>query len=192
LQDSIDWNIRKALTIENIQSSFSGAEFDLYGGAGSDCGVYLPQFPIGDTLLVRFDSIGWSYNFLSICGVNYLRYSNGKLFGPIYSNAYDSVDYNVFKSTFDICIAHITKTDDEPDQKLSVFPNPAQDQINISIEGLQINAIQLFNVHGQILLTEPNHELKRTSLDIGHLSSGIYFLKVLIGEDEVTRKIVVL
>ena len=58
----------------------------------------------------------------------------------------------------------------------TVFPNPADDFINIS--GLQLNeSIYIFNMNGQIVLTYTATG-KDEKLSVGHFPSGIYFVYV--------------
>jgi hypothetical protein len=71
---------------------------------------------------------------------------------------------------------------DAASENFSVFPNPANDKINVSISGMD-NAqirVELFDLLGKsVYLNSGKSELDYLStIDIGHLSSGIYLLKV--------------
>jgi hypothetical protein len=61
---------------------------------------------------------------------------------------------------------------------LSVYPNPADNQLTVSLNAFPAD-IQLYDVSGRILLQTKTYT-ESTQLDISSCSSGIYFLKVMI------------
>jgi hypothetical protein len=72
---------------------------------------------------------------------------------------------------------------------LQVYPNPAQGQRYLSISG-EINGnmkLSLINSTGQIIWVRELGLLNSTSmtypLQIGHLSAGLYILRIDIGEN---------
>jgi type IX secretion system substrate protein/AhpC/TSA family protein len=77
----------------------------------------------------------------------------------------------------------------------NIYPNPATEKINIEIN-LKQNSnvkIRLYNAAGQLekiidkgLLTEGNHNIE---VDVNRLNNGLYFAKVSIGNESVTKKI---
>lgn len=80
---------------------------------------------------------------------------------------------------------------DAANAAISVFPNPAVNQVNVQIDnGLDVKAIEVYDVVGQLvqridaLRTESLH-----SLDISELNEGLYFANILGKDDEwvVTR-----
>ena len=67
-------------------------------------------------------------------------------------------------------------TSNEP---LSIFPNPAHDQLTIRFAGNAITRITVTNLLGQAIATQhyaTNHD--KENIDISALPSGIYFIKV--------------
>ncbi len=79
--------------------------------------------------------------------------------------------------------------------KLNIYPNPATERINIEMNLSQRSntEIRLFNGSGQLVkiidkgfLTEGNHNIE---VDIKELNTGLYFAKVSIGNESVTKKI---
>ena len=60
-----------------------------------------------------------------------------------------------------------------------LFPNPTQDQINLSWDGLNTaSEVQLINLSGQVIyrakIEKGNNE---TSINIEHLKAGIYMIQ---------------
>ncbi len=57
-----------------------------------------------------------------------------------------------------------------------IYPNPAKDILNIQVkQGLEINAIEIYNQLGQIVMATTNAV---NSVDVANLASGTYFVKV--------------
>lgn len=66
---------------------------------------------------------------------------------------------------------------------IKIYPNPAKDYIRIeTIEENDSYTLRLFNLQGSILIQKAVHG--SSSMDISHLSSGIYFLTVFDGQQE--------
>ena len=81
---------------------------------------------------------------------------------------------------------------------LSVYPNPAREELTISFESdaTSVPEVQIIDLTGKVVLKvkEPlNREEKtfKTSLSVGHLNSGIYFVKVIQGKEVYTRKLMI-
>lgn len=66
--------------------------------------------------------------------------------------------------------------------KLSVYPNPATSQINLSFENKNRNAsIKIVSIVGQTVLEKKNISGSHFSIDVSSLSSGIYIVEVADG-----------
>lgn len=73
--------------------------------------------------------------------------------------------------------------------KLNVYPNPAQNLVNL--EGDQtIENVKVLNHLGQIVM-EKNPDTKNTSLDISGLSHGVYFINTTINGSTTTSRLMV-
>ena len=119
----------------------------------------------------------WSGSALLIGGWTYLLcvHQNDEL---IYMNP----DYNVcYLLTSNI--TEITK------EQIQIYPNPAKNNLTIiSPESIKIESIALHDLMGQqIIEFEPVSLL----LDISHLSSGIYLLKISYNNEQIVKKIIV-
>ena len=79
--------------------------------------------------------------------------------------------------------------------KLSIFPNPVKDILQIRLSGkVEPDTpleIKLFNMAGERVYHKTGIiNYGRTALDISHLQAGTYFLQTLSGKDNIIRKVV--
>lgn len=81
------------------------------------------------------------------------------------------------------------EVDDAIDQSLVVYPNPASDII--TVKGVQIRQVEVYNVVGQRILQQSFPEAEECQVQIGSLVPGIYLVKVISNEgSSVTEKLV--
>jgi len=71
------------------------------------------------------------------------------------------------------------------DAEVSVFPNPASDYINISVNNAVIQNIELFDITGKLVNT-----YQSKTINIRHLNSGIYLLKIELENTTVTKRLI--
>jgi len=75
--------------------------------------------------------------------------------------------------------------------ELSIYPNPASDNVTISLNAAMQNAqVEIYNVFGQkvysaVLVT------KQETINTNQFSSGIYFVKVSNREKTFTKKLII-
>ncbi len=70
--------------------------------------------------------------------------------------------------------------------ELYIYPNPASDKVNI-VSNNPIDSIEVYDILGKQVKT-----LKNTNeIHVSNLNSGIYLFKISIGEQVITKKIVV-
>ena len=79
--------------------------------------------------------------------------------------------------------------------EVKAFPNPAKDQLNItfSFPGQGEVSVELFNLTGTRLIQQSTQKTGvnfAETVDLNHLSQGVYFLKVSFGGLEQTMKMV--
>ncbi len=90
---------------------------------------------------------------------------------------------NVFHSTLGV-------EDYNLNNFISVFPNPTSGRI--SINGKQINQIEVYNLYGQKIRTQKNINKETSFIDISNEFSGIYLLKITTKHSFVVNKIILL
>jgi hypothetical protein len=61
------------------------------------------------------------------------------------------------------------------DDQIIIYPNPVIDYITINSQNLEINNIELYDITGNLILTEPYTE----KLNIIQISPGIYILRLI-------------
>jgi hypothetical protein len=71
------------------------------------------------------------------------------------------------------------------DQTLILYPNPAESFINILPANSEHQLIEIFNSSGEMVL-EQEFLANPIFVDVSHLKSGIYFIK--IAGDKIIRK----
>lgn len=75
---------------------------------------------------------------------------------------------------------------------LSVFPNPAQEKIEVSISNLKQEyaaTILLIDDQGKTLLTQKSTS-QVSSVDMSSYRAGIYFIRVVVGSESLSYKII--
>ena len=79
------------------------------------------------------------------------------------------------------------------ENSVNVYPNPANDILNISLGILNENTeIKIVNALGELVLNE-TLTTQHSSLKTHHLQNGIYFYTILVGENNIkTDKIVII
>ncbi|WGD35469.1 T9SS type A sorting domain-containing protein [Olleya sp. YS] len=93
---------------------------------------------------------------------------------------------NTNYKSFTIESSATLSTDDlSLDKKVTIFPNPAEDFVQIKTS-LDIDLISLYDINGRLILDIPYTE--RLSLE--HLDSGVYFLKLKSKNLITTKKII--
>jgi hypothetical protein len=98
---------------------------------------------------------------------------------------------------YDFVVGEITDTKDPVENSLlSVYPNPAQEQINIELQGLEGSdmRIDLLDLNGKIQKTEFVNSKPfnwQSNWKINGLASGIYLVRITSKEYQFSRKIVI-
>jgi len=72
------------------------------------------------------------------------------------------------------------------EDQISIFPNPATEIINIS-STLTIEKVQLFDVLGKKILTTK----EITQIQIDHLTTGVYLLKVTTEQGLLVKRLII-
>ncbi|MCB2222361.1 MAG: S8 family serine peptidase [Bacteroidetes bacterium] len=73
---------------------------------------------------------------------------------------------------------------------ISLFPNPAKDKLHITNSG-NIQSMIIFNSSG-LIVKKQKFSSSHVTMDITFLQEGIYFIRLKIGDEEVTKKFVIL
>jgi len=77
-------------------------------------------------------------------------------------------------------------------KNIILYPNPTIGELEIRNYELGIKSIEVFDVYGRKLSSHTSYPTPHTSylINISHLTSGIYFVKVVTEQGEVVKKVV--
>ncbi|HSD13746.1 MAG TPA: T9SS type A sorting domain-containing protein [Flavobacterium sp.] len=82
-------------------------------------------------------------------------------------------------------------TDSFTSSKFSVYPNPANNVVNVSNNGnIQINKVSIVDINGRIVKAMDFESVTETQIGISELNQGVYFMNIDTNEGIVTKKIV--
>jgi len=76
-------------------------------------------------------------------------------------------------------------------ENITLHPNPTTGELRIENGELRIKSVEVFDVYGRKLLS--NHLITSSSnqkIDISHLNSGIYFVKITTEQGVIVEKII--
>lgn len=109
----------------------------------------------------------------------------------IYSNAYNNNQY-----TFAIDAEGTTPSNvnNIVDEKIQVYPVPADDMLNVNSNDLTIQSITVTNLAGAIVMELSQNQMIENNLAIlntENLTNGVYLIKVMTNNQIISRKIVV-
>ncbi len=65
----------------------------------------------------------------------------------------------------------------ESNNRITIYPNPTTDFLTIDMDGNTQQSIEVYSMVGKLLMSEKIHSNTQT-IDVSHLSSNIYFLKI--------------
>jgi len=71
-------------------------------------------------------------------------------------------------------------------KQISVYPNPAKNELNIIAEGLQINQLKVFNTLGQLVFMQAI-KAQSSQIDISATPKGFYILQIETNKGEVRK-----
>jgi len=92
----------------------------------------------------------------------------------------------------DVCFGEgwiITGVEEQLANTTQLYPNPATDVINI-MSVSTINQVEIYNQVGQ-LVKRLNNNSNNLNIDISDIKSGIYFIKMSLHDQIITRKLVI-
>lgn len=76
---------------------------------------------------------------------------------------------------------------------IKVYPSPAKNLLVVEIANLKSDQIQMYDINGKLILRETtNDKQSRYEMNVGNLSRGIYILKIMEGERELSKQKVIL
>ncbi len=84
----------------------------------------------------------------------------------------------IIRALHQVTIQYTDVPSTKEQDKLAIFPNPAKNKLNVSMDDHQATSLQLFNITGQQILTQSLSNGNNT-ISLTHLPSGTYYLNLL-------------
>lgn len=85
----------------------------------------------------------------------------------------------------------VTKVEDMQDKTINVYPNPASSVVTLQLADNSQANVQLFNLVGQVVMSEQVNGQDQVTLNVNNLNSGVYMLKVNQAGKVYTSKLIV-
>ncbi len=161
--------------------------------------VYFPEmqvrhvdFQAGDSDHTSFNQYGYMgiYPFEDYQNYNPYIHSANDLIGPSVNSFEMSERYTQMNiaSVATLAVLDTESVSENEMNTVTMFPNPAQNTLELTTEFIGDNEVQIINSLGQIV-KEFTFEFN-TIVDIEDLNAGIYFVKIM-GENTITKKLIV-
>jgi N-acetylneuraminic acid mutarotase len=85
-----------------------------------------------------------------------------------------------------------TSIEELASDEVIISPNPAHDNVTIQLTEASstFEQLSLFNVSGQLILEKTGLNNNRITLDIKSIPNGVYFLKIELGDEVISQKII--
>jgi hypothetical protein len=99
----------------------------------------------------------------------------------------ESNQTTLLSSYYTNCWIDVYTNDINLNQSIIIFPNPANDRINI--ENNEASTLEIINMQGQIVDTKSLTE-KVNNLDLSNLVSGVYTLRIKTDRGIAIRKLI--
>ncbi|MCL2042194.1 MAG: T9SS type A sorting domain-containing protein [Bacteroidales bacterium] len=78
----------------------------------------------------------------------------------------------------------------EEEEGIVVYPNPTSGVLRVTSYELRVTGIEIFDLMGKNVLSQKAESGRQKELDISHLPSGMYFVRVMTEQGIINRKIV--
>ena len=103
----------------------------------------------------------------------------------LYSNDFDLHCYKVTADYWGIeseptneSCASVPNSIEELDSKIVIYPNPANSKLKITNYESCLGDIEIFDIYGRKVIPHTPSRTPQTVIDISHLSTGLYFVKI--------------
>lgn len=130
--------------------------------------------------------ISWYLNEVKIPGANAQRYAvetNGSYYAT-YANTCGESSPSDTILIIGLGISLISADD------LTIYPNPAQHQFHIKSNGQPMDEVEIYTQQG-VLIRKENLSDRQATLNISNLATGLYMIRIKIGDDYCVTKLIV-
>ncbi|MNJ95044.1 hypothetical protein D3C87_127480 [compost metagenome] len=103
----------------------------------------------------------------------------------------DNLSSNATVDNFKVIVAGTAGVNENLMSKLSVFPNPANDVVNVTNnENILVNGVEVVDLNGRTVKTAKFDGVANAQINVADLASGIYMMTVSSDKGTMTKKIV--
>lgn len=118
-------------------------------------------------------------------GMNISNFNTVYFFCQAFSQFWDYGSFTPFTSVDCSLLA----TNDFENNKLQLYPNPANDVLNIELDSTSTNyQMAIYNALGSLVFEHKNLSITDKSVNISELNSGIYFVRITDSENRIYQK----
>jgi photosystem II stability/assembly factor-like uncharacterized protein len=71
---------------------------------------------------------------------------------------------------------------------ISIYPNPATDILTLETNGIQINAIEIYSLFGQLLISDKISD--QEIIDVSYLKSGVYIVSIISAQGTLKKRLI--
>lgn len=98
---------------------------------------------------------------------------------------------NLFDNGFANLCSPVSKAPPAPADSLDLFPNPTTADATLRYGGIQVEQIRIFDAAGKMVQALENLGKESTELKLGQLPVGIYTLRIVTNQGNLTKKLAV-
>ncbi|WP_425076010.1 T9SS type A sorting domain-containing protein [Psychroserpens sp. S379A] len=96
------------------------------------------------------------------------------------NNVPDYLDADVALSVTDYIVSNF-----------SLFPNPANDVLNIKLNNISNANLRVYDIQGKLVIERPISNEQNLELNVSNLQSGLYFVKLNTSTKEMVKKLII-
>ncbi|MTB50928.1 T9SS type A sorting domain-containing protein [Lewinella sp. W8] len=195
-QPMIDIRIEKVF----FGTMLPGQRFTLPLQDGANCRDWEGNYRGADSYILILDntdsppwgregSVEGAFPFRSVtfCAVQSVKVNGNRVSGAI-SEGVEEMPYDRFFLKLNECLeGGITPAID-----FTLFPNPSPGILRINPGSLEVDGVSVFDITGRLIYHAPEFEMINSSpgIDLSDQAPGIYLVRLLVGEDQVTRRVI--
>jgi len=87
-------------------------------------------------------------------------------------------------------VSNLGINDQDNDHGIVIYPNPTTGELRITNYELEITGVNVFDVYGKNVLSHTANLTPQTTINISHLSAGLYFVQVTTEAGTITKKVI--
>ena len=78
------------------------------------------------------------------------------------------------------------------EESLSIYPNPVNDKLNITIKDQKLQSYELYDINGRMIKTCTNIKSQNHTIDVNSLEKGIYIIKISLDDNSIINRNIII